>query len=172
MKLLGISLMTGLLLASSVIAEESNQREVRRSISNGGWHVFYGEKITEAEYAGVTVAWALAIATENPGPILAYMEEYVNRTVARIKRQLPDMAESAIRDLIERAITTEGGRVRLPQIDVKFGIATYNRWERIVYHEPRTRCGRWGVPEVYMCRVERRVPLPNWHDLYVAFRVR
>ena len=172
-----------LTLNSYAFAEDSNQKEIRANIAKGGWNVYYGEKITEAEYVGISAATAVAVATENPAPVLKYLEDYVNRTVKKLKSKAPEMTETALRQLVEKAITAKKGESRVGKVDVKFGIATYKRWQRVVYDEPRTRqvkkekkvLGKrivWHEPEVYMERVEKITKLPNWHDPYIAIRVR
>lgn len=178
---LALAVMLG--MTAVVNGEDSNQKEVRAKIAKGGWHVYYGEKITEAEYAGISAAVAASVATENPAPVLKYLEDYVDRTVTKLKGKAPELTATVLRELVEKAITTKGGSAKLGKVDVKFGIATYKRWQRVVYHEPRTRQVRkekkvlgktivWHEPEVYMEKVEKIIPLPNWHDPYIGIRVR
>lgn len=143
---------------------DSDRNDVRARISNNGWNMLWGELVNEAEY--VKLAGAIAAGSPN-----AYFQDYQTRTVLKIARNAGPVSARAIEDAIKRAMRGKQ-IIRVGDIGVKGGIATYRRWKRVVYHEPRTR--KTNSPpffEFYQHKVEKRVPLPNHHQPFVAFRL-
>lgn len=160
------------------VGQDSNRNSVRASISNGNWYLVWGETINEAEYAKFTVAIAASVACECTAPVQGYFEDYYSRTVVKVKRNAPEVGQRVLEDLISQAFNDPGRIFSYRGVKVAAGVATYNRWNRVVYDEPYTyRCRwegplgswTWGVCNG-MKRKERRVPLPNWHQPYIKFK--
>src|ERR1700722_20351465 len=127
---------TMLVVASAAQAEDSNRTSVRASIEDGGWHVAYGRNVTEAEYAQLTATVAVSVSSGNPGPILAYLKDFAAATVDKVTNHVPEISKQLLAEQIKKAIVTRGGSLTIGRVDVKFGIATYNRWERAVVEVP------------------------------------
>lgn len=164
-------------------AQDDNQKSVRANIENGGWQVGYGRMITEWEYVQLTAAIAEAIASKNPSPVLVYLENFAVTTVDRISARVPEISRTFLIHLVKKTIITRGGTLTQGRIDVKFGIATYQRWNRVVVDVPEVYMARvenWvgpirvvhHEPRVRMRREESKIPLPNWHQPYVGIRLR
>jgi uncharacterized membrane protein YgcG len=169
------------ILAISAVgwADDSNRNEVRSNLGKDGWRVIWGKNFTEADWGRATKAIAESVASENPGPFLAWFEQTINENFTKIERNLKDVTRRdlerwIVQSLRERKIIIYKG------LRIDAGFATYNRWERVVYDEPRTRqvmrrdpiTGiKTYVPEFYTERVEKRVPLPNWHQFYIRYQL-
>jgi len=161
---------------SSASRADSNRNDVRSNLSRG-WSVIWGKNFTEADWARGLKAIAESIASENPGPFLAWFSSVIDENFAKIQRNLRgvtrrDLQRWIVQSLKSKRIITYSG------LKIQAGFATYNRWKRIVYHEPRTRkkkvhfLGGWTyVVESYMHRVEKKVPLPNWHQFYIRYQL-
>ncbi len=171
-----LSLLMSVLYPAISYAEESNRGEVRTALAQGGWNVVYGDLINEADYAEFIAAVALAVATENPAPIYEYFDYQLQVQVRKITQSAPEIAQDALVDLLIRAFDSNGAVLRDGRLEISAGLATYNRWDTIVYDEPRTyTCSTGGVikteyPCVTMVRVEKRVPYPNNFQPYFRFR--
>ena len=160
--------------------EESNRNEVRRNLAKNGWTVIYGDLINEGDYAEFGAAVATAIATENPSPIYAFFNSQLNAQFTKIRRTAPDILQASLNDLIVQAFKTQGRVLRKGNLEVSGGLATYNRWKRVVYHEPHTyRCKlqlplggwTWSICTTTK-KVEKSVPLPNNFQPYIRYRWR
>jgi len=161
-------------LVHTASAQDSDRNQVRARISAGGWYVVYGELVNEAEYAKM----AAALYAGSPQ---AYFNDYLNRTIVRVQRTAPEVARRALYDTVRRALRDRGRTFRLGKVGVKGGIATYRRWKYVSSHVPTGQTERykikgpfgtwtWGYrPEMKLVR--KRIPLPNHHQPYVAFRI-
>jgi hypothetical protein len=167
-----------LVVTAPSYAEYTTRNEVRQGIETDNWQVVWGITINEGEYAKFIGAIAAAIATENPAPIYAYFDDYLNRTIDKVVRNAPEIGLRALHNLIMRAFDSRGQIFRNGRLEVSAGIATYRRWERVVYDEPRTyKCKQnlplggwtWSVCTTTE-RVEKEIPWPNHHQPYVRFR--
>ena len=150
---------------------ESNRDEVRTKLDQDPWQVIWGKNFTEADWARGTGAIAESIAVENPGPFLDWFEQTLDENFTKIERNMQDVTRADLKKWIlqslesKRIITYRGLRIQA-------GFATYDRWERAVYDEPRTR--RTNFPpffEAYTVRVERTINLPNWHQFYIRYQL-
>ncbi|BBM86275.1 hypothetical protein UABAM_04661 [Candidatus Uabimicrobium amorphum] len=169
-----LTILTMTVLSSFVFAG-SSKGEVQRNIKRGGWDVVWGVTIDEKEY----IKFGLSAYSGNPW---VYFSNYLDRNIDHFARNLRGVGKRALKDLIIRSFKSRGAKMRIGRIEVKAGIATYRRWKRVVYDEPRTRKvkrwinKRWGwwtwTVQVYTARVTKRIPLPNHHQPYVAFRIR
>lgn len=170
----GLLIFLTLLFPAVVLAEESNRNEVRAGLADGGWSVVYGDLLNEGDYVEFGIAVAEAIVIENPAPIYAFFSSQLQAQVTKIESTAPEIGRQAIEDLLLRAFDGDGSIVRHGRLEISAGLATYKRWERMVYDEPRTyTCYEWGVPYpcITMERVERRVDLPNNFQPYFRFRI-
>ena len=173
-----LSLLMSVLYPAISYAEESNQGEVRAALAQGGWKVVYGDLINEADYAEFIAAVALAVATENPAPIYEFFNYQLQEQVRKIKQSAPEITEDALVELLIRAFNSNGAVLRDGRLEISAGLATYNRWDTIVYDEPRTyKCkqplpfGGWTwIPCTKTVKVERKVPYPNNFQPYFRFR--
>ena len=160
-----------LCLTATVAAAESNRNDVRANLEKDDWSVIYGKNITEADWARATAAIVASIATENPGPFLAWFEATMEENFDKIERNLKDVTRAdlkrwIVQSLKDKKIITYKG------FKIDAGFATYDRWERVVYDEPRTRkIPRPPFVETYFVRVERRTNLPNWHQFYIRYKL-
>lgn len=158
-------------------SEETNRNEVRESLARGGWDVIYGDLINEGDYAEFGLAVAASIATENPAPIYAFFDAQLNAQFTKIRNTAPDILQSSLNSLVLQAFRSQGTILRQGRLEISGGLATYKRWERVVYHEPRTyRCKQslpigwtWSVCTTTE-KVERTVPLPNNFQPYIRYR--
>jgi hypothetical protein len=125
-------------MATASYAEYTTRNEVRRDIETANWQVVWGITINEGEYAKFTLAIAASIAAENPTPIYKYFDDYLNRTIDKVLRNAPEIGLNALHNLIVRAFDNRGRIFRNGRLEVSAGIATYRRWDRVVYDEPRT----------------------------------
>jgi hypothetical protein len=159
-------------------AEDSNRNDVRANLEKGGWSVIWGKNFTEGDWAEGSKAVAESVAAENPGPFLAWFGRVVDENFAKIERNLPGVAK---RDLERWVVQSLKQRqiVRYKGFQIEAGFATYNRWQTVAYDEPRTRKKKvygplgtwtWGF-EAYTERVEKKVPLPNWHQFYIRYKL-
>lgn len=159
-------------------AEETNRNEVRARLSEGGWFIVWGDLINEADYAEFIAAVALAVATENPGPIYEFFDYQLEAQLEKIQRTAPEIAQDALIDLFIRAFDSNGQVLQKGRLEVSADLATYKRWERVIYDEPRTyRCKQefpWGGWTWSVCttveRVEKTIPYPNNFQPYFRFR--
>jgi hypothetical protein len=159
-------------------AEETNRNDVRAQLAKGGWSVVYGDLINEADYAKFGLSVATAVATANPGPIYVYFNDQLQQQIVKIQKTAPEIGTKALTDLMVRAFNSKGRVLRHGRLEVSAGIATYRRWNTVIYNEPRTyKCKQklpfggwtWSICKKTV-RVERKVPLPNNHQPYFRFR--
>lgn len=156
---------------------QSNRANKRTEIQAGGWYVVWGVNVNELEYYKFGNALVASVVTVNPGPVLAYFGQYLQRTVEKVNRQVPDLTEAALRDLLKRAIDSRGQAIRQGNLEVTFDAATYDRWVNWTYYEPRSRACTWEFGSIKtdgFCltaeRVRRTINMPNHHQPYFRFR--
>ena len=162
---------------SSSYAEETNRNQIRSELAADGWNVVYGDLINEADYARFIAAVAAAVVTENPGPIYKFFDDQLQIQITKIERNAPDIGKEALIDLLIRAFDSKGRVLRNGRLEVSADLATYKRWQRVVYDEPRTYTCWYKVGPVKtkgICtktvQVEKEVPLPNNFQPYFRFR--
>mgnify|MGYP001792027756 CR=1 FL=1 len=66
------SLAAMFVFSSSAIAQSSNRSQVRHQIAEEGGYLVWGITINEPEYAKFIYACYQSVASENPGPVMAY----------------------------------------------------------------------------------------------------
>ena len=156
--------------SSTVWAEDSNRNEVRRNLEDG-WSVIWGKNFTEADWARGSIAIAESVAAENPGPFLAWFEQTLNENFAKIESNLRTVSRADLQRMVLQSLKQKSV-VQIQGLEIQAGFATYDRWNRIVYDEPRTRkIPRPPFIEYYTERVEKRTNLPNWHQFYVRYKL-
>jgi len=125
------------------MAHETNKWQVRHELESHGWWVAYGEEIGTDEYFAFAAAFAASVATENPGPVLAYIQELVTTSIqtlatnaaSEFSTQILNLSKQLIANAIDDALRT--GRVTniaLEGIDLQIGLAKY--WRREVVDLP------------------------------------
>lgn len=160
-------------------AEESNRGEVRANLAAGGWQIVYGDLINEGDYVEFVAAVAAAVACECPAPIQVWFDNQINAQVTKMQTAAPGVATDYLIRLLIESLDNNGQIFRTGRLELSAGLATYRRWETVIYDEPRTyRCkqnlpfGGWTwVPCTTVERVTREVPLPNNFQPYIRFRV-
>jgi hypothetical protein len=182
---------------------ESDRASVRSNLEKDGWKVAYGHTIAEAEWWRAKVAIDSAIAANTiPGAgsalskaiITTWLSYEIERQISKIKGNL----QTLVRDEALEQMLSARNRLyhviwqslrekkiilyNTPKVTlyVDAGVAKYNRWERVVYHEPHTyKCKQklpfggwtWGVCTT-MKKKERNVPLPPFFQPYVRFKLK
>lgn len=138
--------------------EHSNRNQVREAIAAGGWQVIWGDLINEADVI-------TGVAAALTGTFSAWVQYQIDAQIDHFTRSAGDVAADAVKQALLQAY--KNGEVRVSnKLGVKAGVATYNRWERIVYHVPFCKGLKCKMKEK-----ENRIPLPNNHQPYVAFRL-
>lgn len=158
-------------------AEETNRNSVRAALAEGGWIVVYGDLINEADYLTVSGSIATAVATSNPGPIYAAFDDQLQAQINKIMRTAPDIVRTDLANMLLQAFKTQGRSIRKGRLEITAGMATYKRWERVVYDVPqigrckhKTRFGSIWVPCTKSVRKEKTVPYPNNFQPYIRYR--
>lgn len=175
------SALVALLITSTpALAASSNRNEVRANLERDGWSIAWGVTLNEAEYAKFIAAIGLSATCECITPIETYFNSLADRTVSKITTQLPGVAKQEVVEFIVKAFQgSQRERILVGNgFQISAGIATYRRWNDVIYDEPRTyRCKQslpfggwtWSVCTT-MERVKKTVSLPNHHQPYVKFR--
>ena len=162
-----------MLAAVPALAQDSNRNEVRANVESGGWNVVWGVTINEAEYAKASISIY-------SGSYSAYFNSLLQRNIEKFTTNAGGVVASAISEAIKQSFKGRGTMVRVGKVGVKAGLATYNRWQMVSAQVPdgweRYKIkGPWGT-WTYGYRpkwktVQKKVPLPNHHQPYVAFRL-
>ncbi len=153
----------------------SNKNQVIAGLRADGWQVALGKEIDYAEYYNFYQAVAASVATYNPGPVMAYLEYMIIATKSEICRNLNAEARRAVENFEMRLIQALNQAIRNGRMteftflgfDFRVGVASYNHWKSISGDYPEINRGT-----VVWRHLENRVPLPNTHQPYVAFRLR
>ncbi len=159
-------------------AESTNRNEVRANLERDGWFVVYGDLINEADYARFVAAVASSVACECPAPIYAYFNDQLQQQLTKIRKTAPSIAQNALEDLLVRAFNSKGRVLRMGRLEVSGDLATYKRWDTVIYDEPRSyKCKIYGPFDTWtwgVCwktvRVEKKIPYPNNFQPYFRFR--
>jgi hypothetical protein len=164
------SVAVALFAACAAQAEDSNRNDVRANLEKDGWSVVYGKNFTEADWARGAMVTGQCFAVGNPGPFLAWFDTVLQENFAKIQSNLPNVARADLErwvfeSLQKKSIITYKGL----QIDA--GIATYNRWQRIVVEVPDGIEYHGIHSRIKMKKVEKTTPLPNWHQFYVRYKL-
>ncbi len=158
-------------------AEDSNRNDVRANLEKDGWRVIWGKNFTEGDWARGTAAIAESVAAENPTAFLAWFDQALDQNFTKIEHNLKDVTRKDLERWIIQSLK-EKKAIKYRGLRIEAGFATYNRWQRVVYDEPRTRETWIKVGplktkgfEPYMERVEKKVALPNWHQFYLRYQL-
>lgn len=134
--------------------------------------VILGKHVDHAEYVRFGSAIAASIATENPGPVLEYLQTVLAETKRDLMRngnaEARRVAQQFTRDMLARMLDAayRGNRPQLYQfhgVKVRVGFVTYAHWKTIITEYPYLSAGR-----IKWRRDENRVTLPNTHQIYVG----
>lgn len=117
---------------------KTNKWEIRHNLEKDGWWVAYGKEIGYQEYAEFSGAVATSVATDNPGPAMAYLKGLVVESIRVLAENAGREFGDRLRGVAERELVAvfndamRHGRVRtirIPGAEVQLGMATYNRSE-------------------------------------------
>lgn len=157
-------------------ADESNRNEVRASLSKD-YQVVWGKNFTEGDWAQGASAIAGSVASGNPGPFMTWFSNELEQNLAKLQQNLPGVGADTLRSWIVQSLNSKKIIV-YNGFKIQAGFATYQRWNRIVYHEPETYECRWEGPFGWttgfcnrMVQKERRINLPNHNQFYVRFQL-
>lgn len=168
----GCAVAVVLLAAVPAVAQDSNRDQVRANVASGGWDIVWGVTINEAEYAKASVSIY-------SGSYSAYFNDLLQRNIDKFRANAGGVVASAISGAIKESFQGRGTTIRVGKVGVKAGLATYNRWQMVSVQVPdgteRYKIKKWGM-WTYGYRpkwktVTNKVPLPNHHQPYVAFRL-
>jgi len=173
-----LAMVLNLLIASVAYAEDTNRNEVRSQLSEGWDGVIWGDLINEADYALFIKAVIEVGITGNPAPLYAYFDGQLEAQVNKISAQAPEIGKDVLVKLLIQAFKSNGGSLRQGRLEISAGLATYKRWNRVVYDEPGTYPCRIRGPFhtwtrgvcLKKVRVEKNMPLPNNFQPYFRFR--
>lgn len=163
---------------SQVNAEESNRSEIRDNLQSGGWIVIYGDLINEADYLEFGAAVAAAVICECVTPLEEFMKYQINEQIERFERSAIGISKLQIAQMLIDSFNG-GGIYSLGNLEVEADLATYRRWEVVIYDEPRTyKCKQdlWPAGWTWsICTttesVTKTIPLPNNFQPYIRFRL-
>ncbi len=165
------------IIGNNSFAEGNNRKKVMANVERGWNKTIWGETINDAEYLRFTAAVASAVVTENPEPVIQYFKDLARRNIAKIQQEAGNIGSDILWKVIIDGIKY-GKVTKFNTFELKAGLATWQRWQRVVYDEPRTKkCkynGPFGTWTWGVCttseRVEKEIPPPNWHRPYVSIR--
>lgn len=151
-------------------AEDSNRNDVRADKEKDGWTVVWGKNFTEGDWIKGTKAIAESVAAENPGPFLAWFEQTLEENFTKVLKNLDGVAR---KDLERWLVESLKGKklVSYKGLKIEAGFATYNRWERVVVEVPDGVEWQGIKSKVKMKKIEKKIPLPNWHQFYVRYKL-
>lgn len=150
----------------------SNVSDKRQDLRREYRAVILGKHIDHAEYVRFGSAIAASVATENPGPVLQYLQGVVAETKAELMQngnsEAKRVARNFTKEMLAKLLNSayRGQRPQLYQfhgVKVKVGFVTYAHWKRIVTEYPYISAGR-----IKWRKDENRVTLPNTHQIYVG----
>lgn len=160
-------------------AESSNRNQVRRNLQRNGWTVVWGHNFTEGDWVEGTGAIAASVVAENPAPFMKWFDYKLNQNLDKIASNSPQLTNSRLKRIVLQSLKSKR-IIRNSQLKLQAGFVTYKRWNNVVYHEPHTyKCKQrlpfggwtWSVCSTSK-KVEKSVPLPNWHQFYVRYKLR
>ncbi|MBW4420959.1 MAG: hypothetical protein KME13_17265 [Myxacorys californica WJT36-NPBG1] len=120
---------------------DTDRPEVERALRQGDWMVTFGKEFSHSEYLELAAAAATSVATENPSPLLAYLEgfayESYNELTQKAAQYAPQITQyisvDRILSILAHIITT-GERHSLwntDGIEAQMGVAVYHRGELV-----------------------------------------
>ncbi|MBF0344044.1 MAG: hypothetical protein HQL06_07420 [Nitrospirae bacterium] len=168
-----------LCITPSSWADESNREEVRRNLEGNGWRVIWGKNFTEKEWYEGTKAIAESIALESPAPFLKWFGDLMEENLVMIQNNMNNVGREEINRWIVQSLNSKR-IITYQNLEIQAGFATYDRWDKLIYDEPRTyQCKQdlpfgagwtWGVCTTTE-RVEKTINLPNWHQFYIRYKL-
>lgn len=168
---LAAAVTVALALGAAARAEDSNRNDVRANLSKDGWTVVWGKNFTEADWVRGLAAIAESVASENPGPFLKWFEATLDENFVKIERNMKDVGRADLKKWVAQSLKAKRP-VTYKGLQIEAGFATYDRWQSIIYDEPRTRkVNHFPFFEAFTERVERKTNLPNWHQFYVRYKL-
>lgn len=152
---------------------ESDRQSVRNRIEGGGWHIVWGKTIAAREYGEL-------VAATYSGTLGAYFGYLLEENVKKMEKQMPGVGRDVLMKAIKQAMS--GNQiVRVKDMGVKGGIATYRYWNVVTVKVPdgtekykiKGPLGSWtwGYRPKFKT-VTKEVPAePNNHQPYFGFRL-
>jgi hypothetical protein len=168
-RLILLAVFAAILSVTSARAEDSNRNEVRASLERDGWSVIWGKNFTEADWARGIQAIEESIVSENPGPFLAWFSSTMDENFVKIQANMQNVTRRDLERWILESLKAKQ-IIMSNNLRIEAGFATYNRWQRTVHHEPRWR-GSLIDGGFEMVEVENKIPLPNWHQFYIRYKL-
>lgn len=165
----------------------SNKDQVLKRL-NDGLSVFIPaaeiDHFDEIQFAG---SLAASVASGNPGPALAYLEQLAVESKATFLRNLrnaPDQVREKLEREFEALLVRALDRARrdgrpiqltIEGVTMEAGLATFNNWVDVRYQVPRlVETGEILGVKMYRIEMERhtkRLPMPNTFLPYVRLQV-
>ena len=152
-----------LFCASNAIAEKTNQKDVRKSLSKDGWQVAYGTMFTEGDWLEAAGSVVASYYSANPAPIEEWVRSEVDRNYAKIAPQVENLALADLKNMCIKSIR-DGKLYQIKNLQVEVSIATYKRWEEWKHPSLDLKTGKYR-------NVTEKTKYPNWHQLYLRYRV-
>lgn len=154
---------------AKAFAESSNRNKVRSKLSQG-WQVVWGHNFTEGDWVEGLGAISTSVAAENPGPFLKWFNGKVEQNWVKINQNFPDISKQFFKQMLVQSLR-EKKVIFYKNLDLDAGFATYDRWKRVVYHEPRTRRCGWRKLSIcpYTAKVEKKSTFPTGINFMSAF---
>ncbi|EFZ00464.1 hypothetical protein X797_004068 [Metarhizium robertsii] len=136
------------LLKPPPATEVTDRNETRERIEKGGWVIFWGDLINEAD----AIKGIISLPT---GTVVAFATNQIEAQLKKFNQSMASVSDDVVRqvtDFLKRTLQKKsGGAVELDGLGVKAGIATYRR--KLVVK---------GI---------LKTPLPNNYQPYVGVRV-
>ncbi len=131
---------------------ESNKKEKKAKVEEGGWKAIWADDITETDVAKGIVSVAGSVAVGNPGPFYAWIENLVNRTIvslgddaaSKMPGHIKEQAKQLARDIIKAAVQGKSAKEvfrSFDTVDFKAGAIKYSGGNRFGPITART----WGL---------------------------
>ncbi len=136
-------------------AESSNRNQVRSNLQQNGWDVVWGHNFTEGDWAEGSAAIATSVASESPKPFLQWFDYKLEQNIQKLARNSTQLTTSRLKNIVLQSLKSKR-IIQNNELQLQAGFATYKRWKRVVYHEPRSyKCkqklpfGGWDVGSLY-----------------------
>jgi hypothetical protein len=125
-------------IAGVPIGHKTNKWEIRHNLEKDGWWVAYGKEIGYQEYYAFYNAVVASVASENPGPAMAYLQALIEESVRVLAKNAGQRFGTELQQLAQKQLVAAmkdamvNGRIRTLNItgaQIQLGMATYNRSE-------------------------------------------
>lgn len=166
-----VGFLVAMLTCQQMLAQDSNRNDVRANLEKDGWTVVWGKNFTEADWAEGSKSIAESVAAENPGPFLKWFTQVLNENFNKIKNNLPGVLVDELERIVLQSLK-QRQIVQIQGLRLEAGFATYNRWKNISADVPTGKVIWKGIDSKVETRtIRREIPLPNWHQFYVRYKI-